>query len=348
MQGQTEPIRQLVELWRTTGGVAKAAIVVAAVTLAGLLVMWYAHDAPVQAPPDSAARFQDASEREPPRKWAIPVAMPLQQGLERLAAELEDILSQMDGISKAEVVLNRLDPTLFGDEEAHVTAAMCLWFAPDTTPSAATLQGIAAYVSRAVPDLTEQGVTIVDGKGRTLFLDGQVVQSNLQDLAAAASTKLTVSKRPSPRWSWRPGSVSGTIALGLAVVVVLTVTVMMLRRGGRLSLIAAGADNREFQSEPPTAEEASPLSGLEAGAIAAALRLERPQVIAFALTRMGPDEAAVVLEGMPAAVRRDMQERMARLKHVSPVIASAAEKAIAESARLLGASSEEVNQWGAF
>ncbi len=349
MQSRDDPIRQLIDLWRGASGVTKAAVIVVAVTLAGLLVGWYAqepaHDTPVPASTDSAVRSPDAPEGKPSQKWALPIARPLQQGMERLAGELEETLNEMDGISKARVVLNRPEPALFNDDAAHVTAAICLWLNPDIVPSAAAIQGIAAYVSRAVPALTEKAVTIVDGRGRTLFLDGQVVQNNLRSLPTAAPVMFPSSRKSSQWWSRPLESMAGVTILGLVIAVALVAVGMMVWRFVRLSA-ADGA--REKPETPPAAEGASPLGGLDAGAIAAALRFERPQVMAFALARMDPNEAAVVLEGMPEAVRQDMQERMARLGHVSLVIALAAEKAIAESARSLSASREKVNKWDGF
>lgn len=350
MEGRADPIRQVVELWGASSGTAKAVAIAAVATLIVVLVSWYtqepARDASIAASTDSTARSPDSREKKPPQKWALPIARPLQQGMERLAGELEDTLSEMGGIANARVVLNRPDPTLFSDETAHVTAAVCLWLDPNATPSAAAIQGTATYISRAVPDLTEKGVTIVDGNGRVLFMDGQVVQNNLRDPTTTAPARLASSGKPSPWWSRPLESRAGVTILSLVIAMVLVAIFMTLRRGGRLS--AAAARSEKGETPPAAVQEASPLSGLDASAVIAALRFERPQVMAFALARMDEGKAAAVLRGMPEAVRKDVQERMAYMGDVSPVIASAAEEAIAESARSLGASREEVNEWDGF
>ena len=336
MQRHADPLRQIADLWRNVGAGGKAGVIVAGIALLALLITWYAGQPSPRGTtpthPPSAENAADAPDERPARKWPVPIATPMARERDRATAELETTLSEMEGIDRARVALNPADPTLFTEEEKPATAAICLWLKPDLTPTHAMVEGIATYVSRAVPALPLENITIVDGGGRTLFADGQVVDTGVRDIAAAVAR----SKAPAPDlWNRPPVSaeaLQGVLLLSLAALaVVLTAILTRLRRPRREA--APAPEGPEGALEPGTPESPPSLSDFDTDAVIVALSRERLQVVAFALSGMQPQDAVAVLQGSPEGLQRDVMELLPNLGEVAPTIAAAAEEALLESTR---------------
>jgi hypothetical protein len=331
MGRQAGPAAQLADLWRNLGAGSKVTLSLAGAALIALLASWYAREPPTPNP----HRFSTSPGKPPsettsaaqPQRWAVPIATPLGRQRDAAAAELEDTLSQMEGVEKARVTLNRPDPAPYAGEEPSASAAICLWFEPEACPSEAMVEGIVGYLCRAVPELRRDSITIVDGAGRTLFADGQAVSATLRLLA---SERVAAAEDRPTRPLWALGRAEGALLVCLAALLALLAALMTLRGRGGNARGASRAD--EPSAAGPTPQASAYMSGFEPAAMVAALAAERPQVVAFALSRMAPAAAAEVGGGLPEALRREVNLRLAASGEVAPVIAAAAERALLQCA----------------
>jgi len=235
----------------------------------------------------------------------------------------------MDGIEKARVALNQPAPALYADEKASASAAICLWFKEGARPSQALIEGIAVFATRAVPSLSITNVSIVDSAGRMLFERGKAVPEGLRVAGASVTAGQQPPKADGQPWSGRPvvaALLLCLVAFGTAL------TAIVLRRSRRPQAAVPG---RPAERADGPMVQGPPLSGIGVDAMVSTLARERPQVVAFALSRMGADEAREVLARMPDDLRQDAHQRLSRMRGVAPAIAAAAESFVENVERSL-------------
>src|ERR671934_1634630 len=88
-----------------------------------------------------------------------------------LEGQIAQTISQIDGISGAQVQLTLPKDDLFADEKQPATAAVLL-SADSATLDPAAVRGIASLVSSSVQDLKPENVTITDASGAMLWPQG--------------------------------------------------------------------------------------------------------------------------------------------------------------------------------
>jgi flagellar M-ring protein FliF len=88
-----------------------------------------------------------------------------------LEGQIAQTISQIDGISSAQVQLTLPKDDLFADEKQPATAAVLL-SADSSTIDPAAVRGIASLVSSSVQDLKPENVTITDASGAMLWPQG--------------------------------------------------------------------------------------------------------------------------------------------------------------------------------
>ncbi|MFM2153998.1 MAG: hypothetical protein RL199_2433, partial [Pseudomonadota bacterium] len=85
-----------------------------------------------------------------------------------LEGELARTISHLAEVRSARVHVTLPEHGLYRDEDRKASAAVVLNLKPGLTPTRKALEGIRHLVASAVPGLTSQGVTVVDGSGSVL------------------------------------------------------------------------------------------------------------------------------------------------------------------------------------
>src|ERR687888_1936219 len=109
-----------------------------------------------------------------------------------LEGQIAQTISQIDGISGAQVQLTLPKDDLFADEKQPATAAVLLT-ADSATLDPAAVRGIASLVASSVQDLKPSNVTITDASGSMLWPQGDG-----SDAAGAASQPAVEAPHPNP------------------------------------------------------------------------------------------------------------------------------------------------------
>jgi flagellar M-ring protein FliF len=100
---------------------------------------------------------------------------PFQQNVNLLRAKqavLAKTIRQLEPVANATVEIARPEPSPFLRERQPTTAAVQITLRPSATLTRAQVNGIVAFVARAVEGLTPENVTVVDSKGNQLSEPG--------------------------------------------------------------------------------------------------------------------------------------------------------------------------------
>jgi flagellar M-ring protein FliF len=101
---------------------------------------------------------------------------PFQQNVNLLRAKqavIAKTIRQLDPVANATVEIAKPEPSPFLRERQPTTAAVQVTLRPNATLTRAQVNGIVAFVSRAVEGLTPENVTVVDSKGNQLSEPGE-------------------------------------------------------------------------------------------------------------------------------------------------------------------------------
>lgn len=116
----------------------------------------------------------------------------VQMNIQRaLQGELERTIMRLDAVEQARVHLAIPRPSLFIERQQEPTASVVLRLKPGRKLDRNQIQGVAHLVSRSVPGLKPENLTILDGEGNVL--------SDLLDAAGAGQTRISVTQLETQR-----------------------------------------------------------------------------------------------------------------------------------------------------